>query len=243
MEKDRSVGIVKTGSCSYPHQAPFHPSEQYPEYPFRDISVESNKVYAGVRELLRVLLLDRAHYGMKEWNPLGELISPGDRVLIKPNFVMDRHYTGGNYDSVVTHGSVIRALMDYVTIALRLEGQIVIADAPMIDNDFNQIAQRTGLNVMADFYSRQGLPVKVYDLRVEHVEMRDGLIVQRFKLPGDPAGYVAIDLADDSEFAGIAHLHKNYRGSDYDSRETAKSHNDLANKYLLSRTVLDSDVF
>ena len=162
--------------------------------------------------------------------------------MIKPNFVMDCHYTGGDYQSVVTHGSVIRAVMDYVAIALQQEGQIIIADAPMLDNDFNRIVRRTGLEEVIDFYAQQGLTVKLYDLRVENVEMRDGLIVRRFKLSGDPVGYVAIDFASDSEFAEVAHLHKRYRGSDYDNHETARHHDDKANEYLLSKTVLNADV-
>ena len=243
MKNENYVGIVKAGTVFYPQKGPFHPSERFPEYRFRDLSIEPNRVYAAVRELFKTLLLDRENYGLKEWNPLGEIISPGDQVVIKPNFVMDRHYIGGDYNSVVTHGSVIRAIIDYIAIALQQEGQIIVADAPMIDNDFNQIVQRTGLEEIINFYAQQGLTVKLYDLRVENVEMRDGLITRRFKLPGDPAGYVPIDLASDSEFVGIAHLHKSYRGSDYDSYETAKYHNDKVNKYLLSKTVLDSDVF
>jgi uncharacterized protein (DUF362 family) len=243
MKNENYVGIVKAKTVSYPQEAPFHPSEQFPEYRFREISIEPNKVYTAVRKLFKTLLLDKDNYGLKEWNPLGEIISPGDRVVIKPNFVMDRHYTNGDYNSVVTHGSVIRAVMDYIAIALQFEGQIVIADAPMIDNDFNRIVQYTGIEGIIDFYARQGLAVKLYDLRVENVEMHDGLIVRRFKLPGDPKGYITIDLASNSEFASVAHLHKKYRGSDYDSNETAKYHDDKVNKYLLSRTVLESDVF
>src|SRR6202022_4659538 len=145
MKNAMCVGIVKAETASYPLQAPFHPSERFPEYSFRESSLEPNEVYAAVRELLKTLRLDVDHYGLKEWNPLGEIISPGDKVVIKPNFVMDRHYTGGDYDSVVTHGSVIRAIIDFVTIALQRVGHIIIADAPMLDNDFQKIVHRTGV--------------------------------------------------------------------------------------------------
>src|SRR5436853_340924 len=46
-----------------------------------------------VRESLHLLRLDEANYGTAAWNPLGELISPGNRVLIKPNFVL--HFNAG----------------------------------------------------------------------------------------------------------------------------------------------------
>jgi uncharacterized protein (DUF362 family) len=237
------VGIAKAETAVYPRQPPFHPSERFPEYAFGETGSDPNTVYGAVRELFNTLLLDREHYGTPEWNPLGEIISPGDRVVIKPNFVMDRHYTDGDYDSVVTHGSVIRAVIDYVAIALRREGHIIVADAPMLDNDFTRIVHRTGLEAIVDFYGRQGLKIDVFDLRVENVEMRDGLIVRRFKLQGDPLGYAVVDLAGDSEFAGIAHLHGSYRGSDYDSHETARHHNEQTNEFLMSKTVLAADVF
>ena len=83
----------------------------------------------------------------------------------------------------------------------------------------------------------------MYDLRAENVELRDGLIVRRFKLPGDPAGYAPIDLQQDSEFADVTHLHKRLRGSDYDSEETSRHHNEKVNEYLLSKTALQADVF
>ena len=174
----------------------------------------------------------------------GQIITPGDNVVIKPNFVMDRHVTGGDYDCVVTHGSVIRAVVDYVLIALKGKGTLTIADAPLIDNDFERIVERTGLDEMVDvFILERGIDIRLCDLRAENVEMRDGLIVRRFKLPGDPAGYAPIDLRQDSEFAEVAHYLRRLRGSDYDSEETVRHHNDKVNEYLLSKTVLQSDVF
>jgi len=156
---------------------------------------------------------------------------------------MDRHVSGGDYNCVVTHGSVIRAVVDYVVIALKGKGKITIADAPMIDNDFELIVRRIGLDEVVTYLSDQGIAIGLCDLRVENVEMRDGLIVRRFKLKGDPEGYVPIDLARDSEFAEVAELHRKYRGADYDSEETYRHHNDKVNEYLLSKTILSSDVF
>ena len=41
----------------------------------------------------------------------------------------------------------------------------------------------------------------------------------------------------------MTHLHKRLRGSDYDSEETSRHHNEKVNEYLLSKTALQSDVF
>ena len=244
MINETAVAIAKTNSSIYPKSAPYHPSEHFPEYPFGNVSAERNDVYAGLRDLLAGLQLDEQHFGTKWWNPLGEFITPGDNVVIKPNFVMDRHIAvDGDYDCVVTHGSVIRAVIDYVVIALKGNGTLTVADAPLIDNSFDRIVQRTGLDAVADYMSRNGIRIQLCDLRAENVEMRDGLIVRRFKLPGDPAGYACIDLQKDSEFANIAHLYTRLRGSDYDSSETFRHHNDRINEYLLCKTALQADVF
>jgi len=243
MMYETSVGILKAKSANYPSVAPFHPSERFPEYPFEDLSSEPNDVYTGFRDLLNLLRLDEEHFDTKEWNPLGQIITPGDKVVIKPNFVMDRHLTGEDYNCVVTHGSIIRAVVDYVLIALKGKGTVTIADAPLIDNDFERIIKRTGVDEIVMYLARRGIDLRVCDLRAENVEMRDGLIVRRFKLPGDPAGYARIDLGKDSEFAEVAHLSRRYRGSDYNSEETLRHHNDRVNEYLLCKTVLQSDVF
>ena len=109
MTEQTSVGIVKSRCSNYPRIPPFHPCERFPEYAFEDQSSESNDVYTGFRDLLITLRLDEEHLNTKNWNPLGSLIKPGDNVVIKPNFVMDRHVGGGDYDCVVTHGSVMRS--------------------------------------------------------------------------------------------------------------------------------------
>src|SRR5262245_52431348 len=176
MMDERAVGILKTKSAVYPRIAPFHPSERFPEYPFQDLSAEPNDVYTGFRGLLNILRLDESHFNTKAWNPLGEFVTPGDNVLIKPNFVMDRHVSGGDYDCVVTHGSVIRAVVDYVLIALKGKGTLSIADAPLIDNDFERIIERTGLDELVSYFSQSGIVIRLVDLRAENVEMRDGLI-------------------------------------------------------------------
>src|ERR1700752_3421675 len=126
MINENLVAVIKGLASRYAKTTPFHPSERYPEYPFDPISTDTNDIYDTVREFIRILRLDAGHFNTKEWNPFGEFISPGDSVLIKPNFVMDRHVAGGDYHCVVTHGSVIRPVLDYILIALKGKGEITI---------------------------------------------------------------------------------------------------------------------
>lgn len=83
------ISVIHTKPV-YPQSAPYHPSQAYPEYPFPNhIAGEENAVYDGVRELLHQLGYDKGHYGTKAWNPLGWLIQPGMKVVLKPNFVLN----------------------------------------------------------------------------------------------------------------------------------------------------------
>ena len=107
--------------AEYSDQLPFHSAIAYPEYPFKMLCAScANPAYAGVREALRLLCLDEEHFGNEMWNPLGALIFPGDTVLFKPNLIRESHGLHlDKWEQVITHGSVVRAVLDYVFIALK----------------------------------------------------------------------------------------------------------------------------
>lgn len=231
---------------AYPSVPPFNPSQQYPEYPFKSIETkEINKVYASVRQALYELNLDLEHYGTPEWNPLGDIVKPGSKIAIKPNFVRDFHETNGNIFSVITHGSVIRAIADYALIALKGKGSLIIADAPQCDaGPFENLLSLTGLDKVQEFYSQNGLKIKCYDLRVERVKQKEkgGVILERIPLIGDPMGYVKVDLGSESFLSEIEDFSKLLCGSDYDFEETRSHHKNGHHEYLISKTILNSDL-
>lgn len=55
------VAIIKDDALDYDRNAPFHPPERYPEYPFEDTGTE-NQCYSGVRELFHKVGMDRNNY-------------------------------------------------------------------------------------------------------------------------------------------------------------------------------------
>jgi uncharacterized protein (DUF362 family) len=242
--KSNQLGI-SAGHMGYPAKPPFSPSEIPPEYPFDACAAatEANHAYEGARDALRLLNLDAKHYGQKEWNPLGEVICPGNTVVLKPNFVRDfRETQSGHEDCLITHGAILRAALDYVYIALRGEGRIIIADAPQNDADFDAIRRIAGLNEIQEFYRQHAnFDVEVYDLRPEKARKIDGVIVGHDRLPGDPAGYVKVDLGRQSAFCEISHLCHRLYGAEYDSAELRAHHHDDVHEYLVSQTVMDAD--
>ncbi len=232
--------------AQYRSSAPYHPAEAYPEYPWKAVDGDgANPAYRAVRGAFELLGFDAAHHGRPSWNPLGELVLPGDTVVLKPNFIRDFHDTRPDeIVSLITHGSIIRAVLDYVAIALKGEGRVVIADAPQCEASFDRIRAFTGLEEIRAFYSgMSSITLDVIDLRPEYTEKVDGVIVGHQPLPGDPAGFTRVNLGHHSEFMPINHMNHRLYGSEYDRSEVAAHHHDDVHEYLISKTILDADVF
>jgi uncharacterized protein (DUF362 family) len=240
------VGLARTQPSYTGLEPPFGPGKAFPELagllPHADAT--PNHVYAAVRRALRGLGLDAEHFDTPQWNPLGALVPRGRRIVLKPNFI--RHWNpagGGTIASVITHGSVVRAIADYAFLAAGAEGSVAIAEAPQHDCDWDEIRRIAGLDQIARFYEETlGRELELIDLRRESVVYRDGVIVERRRLPGDPKGYRMVDLGGRSAFAGSGIDARRFRGADYDPGPTARHHLDGRNEYLLSETVLSADL-
>jgi uncharacterized protein (DUF362 family) len=209
-----------------------------------DASGPPNDTYAAVRAALYGLGLDSSRFGTADWNPLGALVQRGKRVVLKPNFI--RHWNpveGATVDSVITHGSILRAIADYAYLAVGAEGSVAIAEAPQQDCDFEQIRQIVGLRELIRYYDETlGRELEVIDLRREEVTFSDGIIVKRRPLPGDPLGYREVNLGERSFFHGSGLDPYRFRGADYDPSVTTANHVGNRHAYLLSETVLSADL-
>jgi uncharacterized protein (DUF362 family) len=241
MDEKTVIAHITTQAC-YAQVAPFHPSTAYPENLFSQVSAELNAAYDSVRNCLYLAGLDHKHYDTPQWNPLGDLIHPGETVLLKPNFVKETHPRDPEgWQYVLTHGSVIRAVADYVWKALAGKGKIIIADAPQTDSSFTTIVHRLGLDAVQNFYRAQGFDFELIDLRREEWTNRDGVIVSRRPLPDNAYGNVAFNLGDASEFVGH-HGAGHYYGADYDEREVNFHHTDGRHEYLIAGCAIKCDV-
>lgn len=236
------VVAYRSAEIGYPDEAPFHPAERYPEYGDGPVSSAPNPVYAAVRECFRLAGLDAENFGTPLWNPLGGLIRPGETVLLKPNLVKEAHPrdpAGWRY--VMTHGSVVRAVADYVGKALDGRGRMVLADAPQTDSSFATIVATLGLDRIRDHFRGQGLEFDLIDLRQEEWTARDGVIVERRKIAGDPLGGIAYDLADASEFVGHEGAGR-YYGADYDANVVNYHHSGGRHEYMIAASAIHCDV-
>lgn len=240
---ERVVAVERHLGAHYPTTAPFHPSTAHPECPFRDVGPH-NAAYELVRSSFLALGLDAEHYGRSCWDPLGCLVNPGDKVVVKPNLLFQcRKGEPTEWLQVVTHGSVVRAVIDYVVIALQGCGSIMIADGPQYDADWDLLIRRTGLAEVCEYVNRQSeVPVALLDLRDKWIDCRGDVKYGERPLPGDPGGRITVDLGRHSRLLG--HVGEGrYHGSDYDRAETNAHHSGLLQEYELAATAISADVF
>ncbi|MCX5814213.1 MAG: DUF362 domain-containing protein [Proteobacteria bacterium] len=242
------VSIVKT-VVHYP-PPPFHPSSAYPEYPYSGdaIAPEENPVYEAVRSALYLAGLDRENYGTPYWNPFGQFIKEGSRIVIKPNFV--HHYNElcderSYFDALVTHASIIRPLIDYVLLAARGKFTLTIADLPIQSADFSIISKKTGLSQVIEFVrdktGRRG-EIELMDLRDYQMLIDStGAIRGRIDQPGDPLGFVMVDLGQYSNLLPLEKYTHLFRSADYKGDITVQRHSNGVHQYIISRTILKSD--
>lgn len=237
------VAVWDAGVREYPQAGPFHPSERYPEYPFDAIGPE-NRVYGAVRQTLRGLGLDAGRFGTPEWDPLGELVQPGNTVIVKPNFVVSEHPLGqAGIDAAVVHGSVLRPVIDYVWKALRGEGRLLVADSPIKEVDFDRIVELTGIASIREFYAGQSPSLELMDFRDLYVRRDEGgFMMEDQPLPGDPTGYTPVDLGELSLFHEVMpHLGRLRSTAVYYENVMGEFHNDRHHVYSVPNTLLNAD--
>lgn len=171
-------------------------------------------------------------------------IHPGDWVVLKPNLVKEGKETDlDDWRCVVTSPELIRQVCEYVCERLGGDGRVTICDAPQTDSSFSLIAERLGLvELAAEMHTKFGVEVSVVDLRGEEWVNREGVIVERRRLGGDPEGAVRFDLGQMSFFFGHPGEGR-YYGADYDSAVVNEHHRGDTQEYLVCATPIKADVF
>lgn len=246
-ERKVVISEMKNPGTGYMGKIPYYPPHLYPELSKINLTMntdENNQVYETIRNAFLMMEMDKEHIGTNEWNPLSEVIKKGDMVVLKPNFVIDKNENDRTCFSTITHGSVIRAVIDYVILALKGSGKIIVADAPQMDCNFEKLISKNGMKGVAGYYQKElkdsDIDFALLDLRRERTIYKNGVVWERIPQKGDPRGYTIVDLKKESKFYGLNP--KNFYGADYNRRQTVNAHSKGHHKYFISNTVLQSDV-
>lgn len=185
-----------------------------------------------------------ASLGLDIENPFKEFIKPGMRVFIKPNWVASRWREScphrDNLYCVITHPAVIEAVADRVAKALDGKGEIIIADNPSIDADFEELMDFTGIRKLESKYD---VPCKIYDLRplvctdLKYYGMKNKMEHQS----GDPLGEVQVNLGKKSLLYNVDS--SLFRGVFNEREETVAAHTKDTQLYTYSKSLYDADVY
>ena len=243
------VSVHHDPSLKYPDAGEyFSPDQIFPEYQFGHTAKKPNRVYAAVRQCLADAGLDIENFGKPAWNPLRDYITPGQRVFVLCNFV--KHNVTRDAQIMLakcTHGSVVRALIDYVLIALRGAGSIRFGNAALQSADWDRVIHETGAQSVQEFYGKCGkadVPVQLVDLRQHIVYMNTLGMVEPLYHGDDAKSCVPVDLGSESLLDELyrSGADPRFRVLDYDHHRIERCHSKGRHVYLVNRMILESDV-
>jgi hypothetical protein len=190
------------------------------------------------RSLLAAAKLDSGNFGSSEWNPLRELIE-GKRVVLKPNWVTHINGSGYGLECLVTHPTVLEAIIHYVVKAS--PKSIVLGDAPIQGCDFNKLMSDSGTAEMIDRFATHGAPIEVKDFRrtilPEGKQTRKPLEACR---PLDD--FIVYDLGIESSLEGITSADSEFRVSMYNPDLLKRTHGRGKHQYLIARDLIEADL-
>jgi uncharacterized protein (DUF362 family) len=239
------ISLLIDTSLEYPDACDFFsPDELFPEYRFNHLASVKNPVYRAVRQCLAQSGLDQEHFGTPLWNPLGRFIQPGNRVFVLCNFASERREKEllENYQARCTHGSVLRALVDYILIAVGQAGTVSFGNAPVQFCRWDSVLDDTGARSVFDFYQSRGVPIQSIDLRLFVNQINSlGASIQVERRPD--TGGIPVNLGGDSLLAELDRYSAHrFRIMNYNPKRINFFHSHGSHTYIINRHILESDV-
>jgi len=192
-----------------------------------------------LRSLFSQAGLDRTKQDGVDWNPLGDIIHEGEKVVVKPNWVYHHNRSGHGLDCLITHTSVIEALLHYVVKAR--PKSILICDAPVQGCNFDALMASSGVSDMVERFTVNGVKVQVEDLRLT-VRRGEKLSDQGIEDCRPIENYILYDLGRDSILEGITSDDPGFRITMYNPDLLKRTHAHGRHQYLIAREVMEADV-
>ena len=237
MSKDRPSSPCLPPSSVYVSALSTAPQDT--DYPELSNAVPRTPALSVFRSLLASSGLDQARYGSPAWNPLGEWMPRGARIVIKPNWVIHRNGSGCGLDCLITDSAVLEALLEYVF--KTGPSQVVLGDAPIQGCDFEQLVEASGIDEMIGRFQDRGLEVSVRDFR--QMILPGGLLWSEQQSSGRTSDdYVLFDLGSDSDLEEVTTPSTPFRVTMYDPDALRRTHGPGKHQYLVAREIIDADV-
>jgi len=176
---------------------------------------------------------------IKEWLPKGEY----RHILIKPNWVFHQTTNIFPIDAIVTSSKLIENVIDVCLELYPNLDRITIGDVPLQTCDWDTLLVQAGIDRLIKKYKDDNR-IKFYDLRKERIRINKGYFkAYNVGIFRDPLGYKEVILDNDSYLDEIAENSGGFAVSDYPKKKTRSNHKKGYHRYLISGSVLDSDLF
>jgi uncharacterized protein (DUF362 family) len=230
---EQVVVIARSECAGYGLLAAAMAAPEGPPEPDRTVA------FGAIRDLFASWGLDREHSDSEDWNPLGAFIHPGAKVVLKPNWVRHWNRSGAGLDCILTHTTVIAAVLEYV--ARARPGSVVIGDAPLQSCDFLALRAACGLDELSRRFQHRGFPLEIRDFR-RTVMHGDGLGAARSEAVSGIENYVLFDLKQQSLLEPISNGRGEFRVTVYNPDLLQRTHGPGQHQYLVARACIDADV-
>lgn len=172
--------------------------------------------------------------------PFGKLIPAGAKVLVKPNWVMHANAGPGGIEPLVTHGSIIKAVVDAALQAPL--SALVVGDAPLQQCDFKHLLAEADMRDWVTTLMRSDPRFRgVFDFRRTKSVVAAGIRHAKEE-QADLQDFVLFDLGSESLLEGVSGSAARFRVTQYDPRHMARTHGQGVHRYLVARAVVDADV-
>lgn len=207
-------------------------------YPQKNNLLEySGEIYSMIENGFKLLNMDKKNTDTSDWNPLNEIIKPGDYVLIKPNMVLERNMGNNGEDCLYTNPSIVKCIIDYAVKALDGSGRIVVADAPVQQCNFDKLIEESGYKDLINYYKNNNINIELKDMRgLISTKENGNLIQKKINSPGK-----VINLGTNSEHYEEKDDNR-VRITNYDPSELLKHHCGKTHEYYISDELLKADV-
>ena len=228
----RQVWLARIPSCDYR----LLEGQTFPEIPD---GVPVTTTLLALRTLLHNMGLDAGRFGTPQWNPLAELVAPGQSVVLKPNWVLHTNFSGEGMACVVTHPSLLSALCAYLFKAE--PGAVILGDAPVQGCEFQTLLAQLELDRwLVPWMDR----ISIRDFRLVTLPGGHFLDAKAVSSTRDAdRDYIRFDLGAESVLEPITLPEEaRFRVTMYDPDAMSKTHVPGRHQYLVARELIEADV-
>lgn len=212
---------------------------EYPSFPYED----SSDLYISLLNLLEGLGLNRN-------NPFVDYIKPNQTVVIKPNWVRDQNPLGYGLESLVTHTSLIKYIIDFLATAMDGRGKIIIGDAPLQNCNFENLKKLSKIDIVVKDAKEKypGLEIIVEDWRLtvmKNYNLGQTMVFENQKIEKENPykNYTIFDTGKDSFLEEISNYSDKFRVTKYKPSLMMSHHKPGKHEYLITNRVFEADFF